>query len=116
MKGLKRAVQCLISSAASFILALPAWAAVGGIAERTAEEASSRVVQLLNDVLRPFGALIIFVAVAYTGFKMVMTAHRPEERAQTLASIPYILGGAIVIGGVMIFAGFIVQLMLRAGQ
>ncbi|MGI9951372.1 hypothetical protein V3F56_03335 [Moorellaceae bacterium AZ2] len=74
------------------------------------------MVQLMNDVLRPFGALLIFLAVAYTGFKMVITAHKPEERAQALASIPYILGGAIVIGGVMIFAGFIVQLMIRAGQ
>lgn len=112
---LARGVSAWSWLAVLLLAAAPAWA-VGGIAERTAEETASRVVQILNDVVRPMGAMVIFGAIAYTAYKMIATAHKPEERAQTLGAIPYILGGAIIIGGIMLFAGFVVGLMMRAGQ
>ncbi|MGB9845903.1 MAG: hypothetical protein ACPLRH_00165 [Desulfotomaculales bacterium] len=100
----------------AWLCAVPAWADVGGIAEKTAEETATKIVQLLNDVVRPLGALVIFVAVIWTAYRLIATAHNPEERAKALGAIPYIAGGAILIGGVMMFAGFLVNLMVRAGQ
>lgn len=101
----------------AWLAAAPAaWAAVAGIEERTAEETASKLVAIGKDVLYPLGAMTIFGAVALTAFKIIVTAHKPEERVQALSAIPYILGGGIALGAVMLLAGFALGLMVRAGQ
>ena len=92
-----------------------AWAA-GGITEKTAEDVASKLVKLLNDIIQPLGAFVIFTAVAWTAFQIVTTANRPEERARVMGGIPYILGGGVLLGGAMLVAGFVVGLMVKAGQ
>jgi hypothetical protein len=96
----------------------PAWAqGTAGIDEKTAEETASKLVDLLNGVIQPIGALVIFVAIAWTAFRLIVTANKhPQERAEALSAIPYILGGGIVLGGAMLLAGFIVGLMVEAGK
>jgi len=93
----------------------PAWA-VGGVAEKTAEETASTLVNVVKDIIQPLGALMIFAVVAYTAFKLVATAHKPNERAEAMGALPYILGGGIALGAVMLLSGFIVGLMQKAGQ
>ncbi|MDH7578258.1 MAG: hypothetical protein QHH75_10680 [Bacillota bacterium] len=106
-----------------FILTLAAWGtvvapawAVGGIEEKTAEDVASKVVGVIKDILMPIGAMVIFAAVAWTAFKIITTANKPNERAEAMAAIPYILGGGLVLGGVMLISGFIVGLMTKVGQ
>lgn len=70
----------------------------------------------MKDIIQPLGALVIFAAVAYTAFKLVITAHKPNERAEAMSALPYILGGGLVLGGVMLISGFIVGLMAKVGQ
>lgn len=93
----------------------PAWA-VGGVAERSAEQVSTKLVEVLKDIIQPIGSLVIFAVVAFTAFKLITTAHKPDERAQAMGSLPYILGGGIALGAVMLLSGFIVGLMMKVGQ
>ncbi|KUK40839.1 MAG: putative membrane protein [Clostridia bacterium 62_21] len=109
-----------------YLVWFPAWlfawllaaapAAAQGIAAREAQEVSDKLVEVLNGIIQPLGALVIFAAIAYTAFKMVATANKPQERAEALSAIPYILGGGIALGAVMLLAGFVVNLMQKAGQ
>ena len=94
----------------AWLLARPALADTGGIAERTAEDVAQSLVNALKPVLMPVGALIIFAAVAWTALKLIMTANNPQERARVMESLPYILGGGIALGAVFLIAGFIIGL------
>ena len=85
--------------------------ALAGIAEVDASTMSDKIVNVANDVLRPIGALFIFLALAITAFKLITTANKPQERAEAMGSVPYILIGGLLLGGIMMFAGFILGLM-----
>ncbi|MGQ9713024.1 MAG: hypothetical protein ACUVRC_10305 [Desulfotomaculales bacterium] len=98
-----------------FLAAAPA-GAVAGIAEQTAEQTAEKILGVVKDIIQPIGALVIFAAIAWTAFKLVATANKPQERAEALGAIPYILGGGIGLGAVMLLAGFVVGLMVKAGQ
>ena len=111
----RRAKGILLSLFVWGIAAAPAWA-VGGVAERSAEQVSTKLVEVLKGIIQPLGALVIFAVVAFTAFKLVTTAHKPDERAQAMGSLPYILGGGVALGAVMLLSGFIVGLMMKAGQ
>ncbi|MGB9792596.1 MAG: hypothetical protein ACPLTR_08485 [Thermacetogeniaceae bacterium] len=94
----------------------PAWAdGTAGIAEKSAEDVASTLVNVLKEVIMPLGSFIIFASIAWTAFKIITTANKPSERAEAMASIPYILGGGLVLGGVMLISGFIVGLMRKVG-
>lgn len=114
-KILEKFRDFLITLVAWGTVVSPAWA-VGGIAEKTAEETASTLVNVVKDIIQPLGALVIFATVAYTAFKLVVTAHKPNERAEAMAALPYILFGGIALGAVMLLSGFVVGLMLKAGQ
>lgn len=84
---------------------------LAGIEDVDAGTMSDNIVAVANDVIRPIGALLIFIALGITAFKLITTANKPGERAEAMGSIPYILGGGLLLGGLMMFAGFILGLM-----
>jgi hypothetical protein len=86
---------------------------LAGIAEVDASTMSDKIVGVANEVVRPIGALLIFIALGITAFKLITTANKPNERAEAMGSIPYILGGGLLLGGLMLFAGFILGLMTK---
>ncbi|MGQ9533430.1 MAG: hypothetical protein ACUVTQ_11625 [Desulfotomaculales bacterium] len=100
----------------AWLLAAAPAGAVAGIAEQTAEQTAEKLLNVVKDIIQPLGALVIFAAITWTAFKLVATANKPQERAEALAAIPYILGGGIALGAVMLLAGFVVGLMTKAGQ
>jgi len=96
-------------------VAAPAFA-VAGLPEATADSVATKLVDVLKEVLQPLGALCIFVAIAWTAFKLIVTANKPQERAEAMSAIPYILGGGVALGAVMLLAGFVVGLMSQVGS
>ncbi len=52
--------------------------------------------------VKTIGALIIFVAVLMMGFSILKNRNKAEERAAAMMGGPYILGGAIVLGMLMV--------------
>jgi len=101
----------MIALYAMLIVAVTTTPALAGIADVEATAMSDKIVDVANDVVRPIGALLIFLALAITAFKLITTANKPQERAEAMGSIPYILIGGLLLGGLMMFAGFILGMM-----
>lgn len=108
---IKKLRNKLIGLYAAFIVLITTSPALAGIAEVDASTMSDKIVNVANSVLRPIGALFIFIALAITAFKLITTANKPQERAEAMGSVPYILIGGLLLGGIMMFAGFILGLM-----
>lgn len=85
----------------------------GAVKAATAEDVSERIVTVLNDVLMPIGGLVIFVTVVIAAFKIITTANKPGDRAEAMASLPYIVGGGLLLGGAMMASGLIYGLMVE---
>lgn len=78
------------------------------IGEKTAEEVEDKVVVLVGTYAKPLGATLIFVAICITAVRIILTANKPEDRAKAISSLPYILGGGLLLGGAMLVAGLVV--------
>ncbi|MDI6908107.1 MAG: hypothetical protein QMC81_11565 [Thermoanaerobacterales bacterium] len=104
----------LVAAVLALAAAAPAFAEAG-LPEATADDVATRLVDVGKEILMPLGAVCIFVAIAWTAFKLIITANKPEERAQAMSAIPYILGGGVGLGATLLFAGFLVGLMKRVG-
>lgn len=118
-----RKIKELLAAVVGFLYVLAAQASVAlaqnetaGIGERTANDVATKVVNLVNDITKPLGSAIIFISIVVVAFKIIATANKPEERAKAMGSIPYILGGGIMLGLATMLAGWIIGLMLKAGQ
>ncbi len=107
----KKIKSKMIAFYSMFIVFTATTPALAGIADVDATTMSDKIVGVANDVVRPIGALLIFLALAITAFKLITTANKPQERAEAMGSIPYILIGGLLLGGLMMFAGFILGLM-----
>ena len=83
----------------------------GTIAPIEVEALSTKIVTTLNTILFPIGSLFIFISIAFAAFKIILTANKPQERAEAMTSLPYIVGGGILLGGTMMLSGFILGLM-----
>lgn len=95
-------------------LAVPGAAlATAGIPTVAPDEMAGKVREAVGDILMPIGALVIFVILAWTAFKLVTTAHNPEERARVMSSFPYIIGGGMLLGGTLLVTGLILWLAER---
>ena len=90
--------------------------AVAGVTEKTAEEVSDKLADTVQSIVYPLGGLIVFVAVCITAVKLITTAGKPSERAQAMESIPYIIGGGLLLGGGMLLAGLVLKLMKAVGS
>ena len=86
----------------------PALAAGNAISEKTATDVQTKLVKVVNDVLMPLGALLIFVTVVISAIKIITSSNKPDERAKAMGSLPYIVGGGLLLGGAMLVAGLII--------
>ena len=117
-----RKVKELLAAAAGFLYVLAAQASAAlaqgtaGISEKTADEVATKVVDLVKGITTPLGSAIIFISIVVVAFKIIATANKPEERAKAMGSIPYILGGGLMLGLALMLAGFVIGLMTQAGQ
>lgn len=82
-----------------------------GIDTVTPAEVFNRLRNVVDDVLTPLGGFLIFLSVVFVAFKLITTANKPQERADALASLPYIAGGGILLGAALLLTGFILGLM-----
>ena len=85
----------------------------GSIAPIEVDALSTKIVTTLNTVLIPIGSLFIFISIAIAAFKIILTANKPQERAEAMTSLPYIVGGGILLGGTLMLSGFILSLMTK---
>lgn len=117
LQRLKKAVSAGAVMLTTAVVQAAAYAAdTAGISERTAQEVGQRVVDIVKDVTMPLGSAVIFIAVVITAFKLIATAGKPEERGKVIGSIPYIIGGGVVLGAAILIAGWIIGMMVKASS
>lgn len=66
----------------------------------------SRMFGSTKTVLMAVGGGAIAIALGIVGLKMILAHKREETRTEALASIGWIVGGAVVLGAIAIFVGF----------
>jgi hypothetical protein len=93
-----------------------ACADTAGITEQTADTVGEKIVDIASEIIMPLGSAVIFISIAIAAFKIITTSNKPEDRASAIGSLPYILGGGLLLGGAMVAAGFVIGLMTKAGQ
>lgn len=116
MDKFKRILAVAFGTVNILALKSAALAQTSGISQKTAEEVSTKVVELVKGVTIPLGSALIFIAIVVSAFKIIASASKPEERAKALGSMPYILGGGLLLGGAFVVAGWIIGLMMKVGQ
>ncbi len=82
-----------------------------GIPVVTPDNLFNQLRGIVNTVITPLGAFLIFISICFAGFKLIMTANKPQDRSEVLASLPYIAGGGIILGSVLLLTGFIIGLI-----
>ncbi len=87
--------------------------ATSTISEQTADVVSGKIITLVADILKPFGAMVLFITIVFLAFKIITGAGRPEKRAETMSAFPYIIGGGILLGAAALAAGFILGLWTK---
>lgn len=90
---------------------MPVFAA--GVVETRPEEVANKVVDTLNSVLMPIGGVVIFVTIVIASFKIITTANKPQERAEAMTSLPYIVFGGIMLGAALMASGLVYGLMVK---
>jgi hypothetical protein len=98
------------AAATCLMFAAPAWADTGGITAVTVDTLGSDLKTIATQYLMPLGAICILVTLIWTAFLMILSAHKPEERAKAMGSLPYIIGGGLLLGGALLVAGVIVNM------
>ena len=111
MKKIMQSIKSVVlTSMLLLTMVSQAWAEKkqsGGVSAVEAETLSNKLVDMVNTLLMPFGSLVILVAVVISAFKIITSANKPEERARAMGSLPYIIGGVLLLGGAMLVAGVI---------
>lgn len=76
------------------------------ISTQSSNAVESRLFGSTKTVLMAVGGGAIAIAMGIVGIKMILAHKREETRTEALASIGWIVGGAVVIGAISIFVGF----------
>lgn len=85
------------------------------ITEVSADELANTFATTIKGLLIPLGIILIIVAVTIAAVKIITSANKPQERTDAVSSLPWILLGAGLLGGVMIVAGFLMGIMTQLG-
>lgn len=73
------------------------------------EQATNNIKRVISSIAMPLGGIIIFAAVVVVGIKMIVNANNPQKRAESIGSLAWICGGAVVLGLSLIISGIIIN-------
>jgi hypothetical protein len=76
------------------------------ISTQSSKAVESRLFGSTKTVLMAVGGGAIAIAMGIVGLTMILAHKRQETRTEALASIGWIVGGAVLIGAIAIFVGF----------
>ena len=74
------------------------------------EQATNNVKRAVTSIAMPVGALIILIAIIIASAKMIMYANNPQRRSESISSLAWILGGAIMLGLSIIITSVIINI------
>lgn len=78
-----------------------------GIQTQGADQVEGKIFGSTKIFIQAFGGAAIGIGFAIIAFKMIFCHKRQEARAEAMESIVWVGGGAIILGGIAVFTGFI---------
>jgi hypothetical protein len=106
--GRKAVIDAFFTLSAIIVVSCPVLADSidEAISTQSSKAVESRLFGSTKTVLLAVGGGAIAIALGIVGLTMILAHKRQESRTEALASIGWIVGGAVVIGAISIFVGF----------
>jgi len=102
---IKKIKSVLMFSFPAMLLSTTAYAAPAEM-----EQVKNRVIDAIQQVSGPLGFIFVFGGVVLIALKLMIQHNNPNKRSETIASLPWLAAGAIILGSAMLITNIIIGL------
>lgn len=81
-----------------------------GIGTAEVAQATDNIQRVITSIAMPFGGILIFASIVIVSLKMIINANNPQKRTESIGSLAWICGGAILLGLSLIVSGIIINI------
>ena len=81
-----------------------------GIGTAEVAQATDNIQRVITSIAMPLGGILIFASIVSVSLKMIINANNPQKRTESIGSLAWICGGAILLGLCLIVSGIIINI------
>ena len=81
-----------------------------GIGTAEVAQATDNIQRVITYIAMPLGGILIFASIVIVSLKMIINANNPQKRTESIGSLAWICGGAILLGLSLIVSGIIINI------
>lgn len=81
-----------------------------GIETAEVAQATDNIQRVITSIAMPLGGILIFASIVIVSLKMIINANNPQKRTESIGSLAWICGGAILLGLSLIVSGIIINI------
>ena len=81
-----------------------------GIGTAEVAQATDNIQRVITSIAMPLGGILIFASIVIVSLKMIINASNPQKRTESIGSLAWICGGAILLGLSLIVSGIIINI------
>ena len=81
-----------------------------GIGTAEVAQATDNIQRVITSIAMPLGGILIFASIVIVSLKMIINANNPQKRTESIGSLAWICGGAILLGLSLIVSGIIINI------
>ena len=81
-----------------------------GIGTAEVAQATDNIQRVITSIAMPLGGILIFASFVIVSLKMIINANNPQKRTESIGSLAWICGGAILLGLSLIVSGIIINI------
>ena len=81
-----------------------------GIGTAEVAQATDNIQRVITSIAMPFGGILIFASIVIVSLKMIINVNNPQKRTESIGSLAWICGGAILLGLSLIVSGIIINI------
>lgn len=81
-----------------------------GIGTAEVEQATNNIKRVISSIAMPLGGILIFAAIVIAAIKMIVNANNPQKRSESISSLAWICGGAVLLGLSLIITGIVINI------
>jgi hypothetical protein len=74
------------------------------------DQVKNRVIAAIQQVSGPLGFIFVFGGVVLIALRLMVQHNNPNRRSETIAGLPWLAAGAIILGSAMLIANIIFSL------
>ena len=81
-----------------------------GIGTAEVEQATNNIKRVISSIAMPLGGILIFATTVIAAIKMIVNANNPQKRSESISSLAWICGGAVILGLSLIITGIVINI------